>query len=72
MQRTRFLVVWGLSETIDTFSPSRAFTIEDFPTFGLPTSVTKPHRCPVAGLSSSRLGMIALAFKAETQWQEVR
>jgi len=37
-------VVWGLLDVIATFSPQIALTSEDFPTFGLPTTVTNPDR----------------------------
>src|SRR5439155_23256190 len=37
-------VVCGLSETIATFSPTRALTRVDLPTFGLPTTATTPLR----------------------------
>ena len=38
-------MVWGLSVTIETFSPTMAFTNADLPTLGRPTTVTKPLRC---------------------------
>ena len=40
----RWRVVCGLSETMLTFSPQIAFTSDDLPTFGRPTSVTNPDR----------------------------
>ena len=36
------LVVWGLSETIATLPPTRAFTSVDLPTFGRPATATNP------------------------------
>ena len=36
----RVRVVWGLSEMIAIFSPTRRFRREDFPTFGFPTMAT--------------------------------
>ena len=42
--RMRLRVVWGLSETIATFWPTSRFTRVDLPTFGRPTTVTKPAR----------------------------
>src|SRR5690242_9327759 len=42
MPKIRRLVVCGLSETIATLPPERAFTSVDFPTFGRPATVTKP------------------------------
>src|ERR671932_894072 len=38
----RRLVVCGLSETIATFPPTSMFTSVDLPTFGRPTTATKP------------------------------
>ena len=35
----RLRVVWGLGETIATFSPTRAFVSVDLPTFGRPQIV---------------------------------
>jgi ABC-type enterochelin transport system substrate-binding protein len=35
-------VVCGLGEVIETFSPTSRFTRVLFPTFGLPTTATKP------------------------------
>ena len=35
-------VVCGLSETIATFPPQRAFTSVDFPTFGRPATAANP------------------------------
>lgn len=35
-------VVWGRDEVIATFSPTNALTRVDLPTFGLPTTDTKP------------------------------
>ena len=40
--RTSVRVVWGLSETIDTFSPRMWLTSVDFPTLGRPTRLAKP------------------------------
>ena len=37
----RVRVVWGLSETMATFSPTTALRREDLPTLGLPTRLTK-------------------------------
>ena len=34
----------GLTETIDTFSPTRAWTSVDLPTLGRPTTATNPDR----------------------------
>ena len=42
MPRTRWRVVWGLSDTIDTLAPQIALTSDDLPTLGRPTNVTKP------------------------------
>ena len=42
MPRTRWRVVCGLSETIDTLAPQMALTSDDLPTFGRPTNVTNP------------------------------
>src|SRR5512139_4302867 len=42
MPRMRFLVVWGLSEMMEIFSPRRQFMSVDFPTFGRPTMAMKP------------------------------
>lgn len=42
MARTCLRVVCGLSDTIEIFSPQIALTRLDLPTFGRPTSVTKP------------------------------
>ena len=44
--RTRWRVVCGLSETIDTLAPQIALTSDDLPTFGRPTIVTNPERTP--------------------------
>ena len=53
--RTRWRVVWGLSETIDTFWPQMALISDDLPTFGRPTTVTNPERTDVyVGFWSSR------------------
>jgi hypothetical protein len=41
-------VVWGLSETMLTFSPTIRFRSVDLPTFGRPTRVTKPDLIPPA------------------------
>src|SRR5688572_9316673 len=38
----RLRVVWGLVETIATFSPTRTLSNVDFPTFGRPTSAMNP------------------------------
>jgi hypothetical protein len=38
-----------LSDTIEIFCPQMAFTRVDFPTFGLPTSVTKPDLMTPSG-----------------------
>ena len=38
----RLRVVWGLVETMAIFSPTRAFSKVDLPTFGRPTSAMKP------------------------------
>ena len=38
----RFRVVWGLLETMATFSPSMALSRVDFPTLGRPTMAIKP------------------------------
>jgi hypothetical protein len=37
-----FLVVCGLADTIDIFSPSIAFNRVDLPALGRPTMVTNP------------------------------
>ena len=42
--RMRLRVVCGLSETIATFWPTSRLTSVDLPTFGRPTTVTKPAR----------------------------
>src|SRR2546428_13859484 len=44
--RTWLRVVWGLSETMDTFSPTRRLRRGDFPTFGRPTGGADPEREP--------------------------
>ena len=41
---TRWRVVCGLSVTMLSFSPTRAFKRVDLPTFGRPTIATKPQR----------------------------
>src|SRR5438045_4114230 len=38
------LVVCGLSDTIETFCPTRAFTNVDLPTLGRPTTAITPQR----------------------------
>src|SRR6478752_5447698 len=40
MPRTRWRVVWGLSDTIDTLAPQMALTSDDLPTLGRPTMAT--------------------------------
>ena len=40
----RLRVVCGRLETMATFSPTIAFIIVDFPTFGRPTIAAKPER----------------------------
>src|SRR5919202_4730760 len=35
-------VVWGRVEVIETFCPTSLFTSVDLPTFGRPTTATKP------------------------------
>src|SRR5215210_4380131 len=35
-------VVWGLGEVIETFVPTSRLTRVDLPTFGRPTTATKP------------------------------
>src|SRR4051812_42632980 len=45
-----FRVVWGLSVTMETFSPTRELTRVDFPEFGRPTIVTKPDRPGCSGI----------------------
>ena len=42
MPRTSVRVVWGLSETIDTFEPRMRLSSVDFPTLGRPTIVQNP------------------------------
>ena len=42
--RMRLRVVCGLSETIATFSPTRALTSVDLPALGRPTTATEPAR----------------------------
>src|SRR5690554_2751229 len=49
-----FLVVCGLSETIEIFCPSREFNSVDLPTFGRPITATKPDRNLL--IASSPLG----------------
>ena len=48
--RTRVLVVCGVAEVIATFVPRIWLRRVDLPTFGLPTSATKPER-RAAGLA---------------------
>jgi hypothetical protein len=42
--RTRKRVVWGRSDTIPTFDPTKALMRLDLPTFGRPTTATVPER----------------------------
>jgi hypothetical protein len=42
--RIRWRVVCGRLEVILNFRPTILLTSVDFPTFGRPTTVTKPHR----------------------------
>ncbi len=42
--RTSRLVVWGLSETMATFSPTSRLTSVDLPELGRPASAMKPER----------------------------
>jgi hypothetical protein len=37
---TRVQVVWALAVTIESFSPTNAFSSVDFPAFGSPSRVT--------------------------------
>ena len=46
---TAFLVVCGLSETIETFRPTIVLTRLDLPTLALPTMATMPERKPAPG-----------------------
>src|SRR5690606_32822480 len=48
MPRTGLRVVCTLGVTIDTLAPTSSFRSVDLPTFGAPTSATKPHRVSVA------------------------
>ena len=40
-------VVWGLSATMETFWPTRAFSSVDFPALGRPRIETKPDLCGI-------------------------
>ena len=42
--RIRWRVVWGRLEVMLNFVPTTRLTSVDFPTFGRPTTVTKPQR----------------------------
>src|SRR5512140_517093 len=55
MPRILFLVVWGLSETMASFSPKRAFRSVDLPTFGLPTMEMKPDLNDVVSAMGDRI-----------------
>ena len=42
MPVTRFRVVWGLGDTMESFAPAILFNNVDFPTLGGPTMAIKP------------------------------
>ena len=54
MPRTRFRVVWGTAEMIDTFCPHIAFSSVDLPHDGLPMIAAKPERRPFDSVSFIR------------------
>jgi ribosomal protein S27AE len=58
MPRIVWRVVWGRSEVIATFAPTRAFVSVDLPVLGRPTKQAKPERCSVtARFSPTRVRM---------------
>src|SRR5262245_41062511 len=54
----RLRVVWGLSETMATFSPTRRLTSVDFPAFGRPTTATSPTCIPLRPAVRGRLSAV--------------
>src|SRR5262245_65146461 len=52
MPKMRLRVVCGLSDTMATLAPQRAFTSVDLPTFGRPATATKPLLTAVPDVSS--------------------
>jgi hypothetical protein len=46
MPKMRVRVVWTFWLTIETLAPTSALTSVDFPAFGRPITLTKPHRVP--------------------------
>src|SRR6185436_1843521 len=52
---TRCRVVWGREVTMETFSPTSAFSSVDLPTLGRPTSAAKPARNAAASDMTQRL-----------------
>src|SRR3954468_20251738 len=50
---TRWRVVCGFAETMDSFWPTRRLSRLDFPVFGRPAMPTVPHRCTVIAQASS-------------------
>src|SRR5262249_61216211 len=62
MPRMRLRVVCTLGVTIETFEPTSALIIVDFPTFGAPISAAKPQRraaCPASAITTRRLDALA-------------
>ena len=62
----RLRVVCGLSETIATFWPTSRLTRVDLPTFGRPTTVTKP------AWNGARTGLAHAALPTDTRRKRTR